>query len=400
MRHPRIRIFRLRSAAFVVFASLALLAFLIFHRRYAAWEDAELQASLASRVSTPEPPDSESPSKPNMLYEEPAAHAEVPVHADLSPRRANATMLMLARNSDMWDALLSVRALEDRFNRNHHYPWVFLNDEEFSEEFQLRMRALIPESHVEFGVIPPEHWLQPDWIDVEKQKTAMAKMENRNVKYGGNLSYHNMCRFNSGFFFKHPLLLKYKWYWRVEPKVKFHCDILQDPFVYLEDNNKLYGFTMSVYEIRATIPSLWSTVKEFMALYPSHILPSTQNSMGFISQDNGRSYNRCHFWSNFEIASLDLWRGEAYTAFFDHLDRAGGFYYERWGDAPIHTIAAALFLPKSQLHLFDDIGYQHDDWSHCPRSHEVWARGRCLCSSWDSFDYTSDSCRKWWDALG
>ena len=33
-------------------------------------------------------------------------------------------------------------------------------------------------------------------------------------------------------------------------------------------------------------------------------------------------------WSNFEIADLDFWRGEAYTAFFDYLDRRGGFYYE------------------------------------------------------------------------
>jgi alpha 1,2-mannosyltransferase len=33
-------------------------------------------------------------------------------------------------------------------------------------------------------------------------------------------------------------------------------------------------------------------------------------------------------WSNFEVADLDFWRGEAYTAFFEYLDRAGGFYYE------------------------------------------------------------------------
>ena len=33
-------------------------------------------------------------------------------------------------------------------------------------------------------------------------------------------------------------------------------------------------------------------------------------------------------WSNFEIADMDFWRGEAYTAFFDFLDKSGGFYYE------------------------------------------------------------------------
>ena len=33
-------------------------------------------------------------------------------------------------------------------------------------------------------------------------------------------------------------------------------------------------------------------------------------------------------FNNFEIADMDLWRGEAYTAFFNYLDHHGGFYYE------------------------------------------------------------------------
>ena len=38
--------------------------------------------------------------------------------------------------------------------------------------------------------------------------------------------------------------------------------------------------------------------------------------------------NRHKVWSNFEIANMDFWRGEAYSKFFDFLDRKGGFYYE------------------------------------------------------------------------
>lgn len=46
--------------------------------------------------------------------------------------------------------------------------------------------------------------------------------------------------------------------------------------------------------------------------------------------------------------------------FFDFLDKKGGFYYERWGDAPVHSIGAALFAKKEQIHFFDDIGYRHE----------------------------------------
>ena len=56
---------------------------------------------------------------------------------------------------------------------------------------------------------------------------------------------------------------------------------------------------------------------------------------------------------------MDFWRGEAYTKFFDYIDRSGGFYYERWGDAPVHSIAASLFLRKDQIMFFDEIGYAH-----------------------------------------
>ena len=55
--------------------------------------------------------------------------------------RANATFVMLARNSDVDGAVQAVRELEDRFNRKHNYPWVFLNEQPFSNEFK---RCAIP----------------------------------------------------------------------------------------------------------------------------------------------------------------------------------------------------------------------------------------------------------------
>lgn len=43
-------------------------------------------------------------------------------------------------------------------------------------------------------------------------------------------------------------------------------------------------------------------------------------------------------WSNFEIADMELWRGEAYSKFFDYLDKAGGFYYEVILQRFLHSI--------------------------------------------------------------
>ena len=63
-------------------------------------------------------------------------------------------------------------------------------------------------------------------------------------------------------------------------------------------------------------------------------------------------YSTCHFWSNFEIADMEFWRSKAYEDYFEHLDRAGGFFYERWGDAPVHSIALGLFEDKSKIHWY------------------------------------------------
>ena len=57
------------------------------------------------------------------------------VNATNGPR-ANATFIILARNSDLEGTIRAVRSIEDRFNRNYQYPYVFLNDEPFTEEFK------------------------------------------------------------------------------------------------------------------------------------------------------------------------------------------------------------------------------------------------------------------------
>ncbi|TFK33267.1 glycosyltransferase family 15 protein [Crucibulum laeve] len=313
-----------------------------------------------------------------------------------SSRHANASIVMLARNSDLEGARKSILQLEARFNHRFQYPYVFLNELEFTEDFKSMVKS-VTNATVEFGIIPSDHWNQPDWIDEVQASQARKAMAEDGVKYGGSVAYRNMCRFNSGFFFKHELLQKYRWYWRVEPNVRFHCDINFDPFLYMEDNDKVYSFTIATYEIVETISSLWTSVKSFMSLHPEFVVQN--NSMNFLSLTWGRTYNRCHFWSNFEIADMEFWRGPAYSSFFDYLDLKGGFYYERWGDAPVHSIAASLFARSDQIHFFEEIGYQHDDWSHCPLNKEIWEKGNCDCSRDHSFDYDDSSCKKFWDRI-
>ncbi|KAJ7657492.1 hypothetical protein B0H17DRAFT_1213531 [Mycena rosella] len=101
------------------------------------------------------------------------------------------------------------------------------------------------------------------------------------------------------------------------------------------------------------------------------------------------------------------------------------------GDAPVHSIAAALFASKYQIQVglrsvlllstcyrripfsisrvvrrpdadydrrfFKEIGYEHNPYTHCPKDPGMWERGRCGCGPQRSFDYNGHSCMRQWD---
>lgn len=208
--------------------------------------------------------------------------------------KMNATFVTLARNSDLWDIAESIRQVEDRFNRNYHYDWVFLNDKDFDENFIKVTTALIS-GKTRYGKIPQEHWSFPDFIDQDKARKVREDMAERKIIYGDSTSYRHMCRFESGFFFRQPLMQEYEWYWRVEPSVKLFCDINFDPFRYMAENKKKYSFVLSLYEYAETIPTIWDSTKKFIAKHPEHVPEG--NSMKWLSDDQGETYNHCHFVS-------------------------------------------------------------------------------------------------------
>jgi|TARA_R110002003_G_scaffold235_14_gene17070 mannosyltransferase len=205
-------------------------------------------------------------------------------------------------------------------------------------------------------------------------------------------------------FYEHELLRKYDWYWRLEPEIKYFCDITYDPFIHMERHNKTYGFTIAVKELRETVPNIWryasaykrmnklkskglwemfvekpkededkelpKTDAKYKKKAQQHILDSEPGmaELPEIDPENmeGESYNMCHFWSNFEIARLDWFRSKEYNDFFNVMDRSGGFWMERWGDAPIHSLAAGALLGPGDIHYFRDFGYRHTTIQHCP----------------------------------
>ena len=112
----------------------------------------------------------------------------------------------------------------------------------------------------------------------------------------------------------------------------------------MEKNGKRYGYTVALWEMGTTVPTLFRKVSDYKksmqipttslwtAMMDPSYLPWPIRSLLSWSRnrdEHGDLWNMCHFWSNFEIADMDFFRSDAYRHFFEYLDADGGFYYER-----------------------------------------------------------------------
>ncbi|SMN19325.1 similar to Saccharomyces cerevisiae YKR061W KTR2 Mannosyltransferase involved in N-linked protein glycosylation [Maudiozyma saulgeensis] len=330
-------------------------------------------------------------------------------YVNKSSNKVNAVLLMLVRNWELPYALKSMRSLEDRFNHDYQYDWVFLNDVPFDDAF-IEATTLMASGETKYALIPSSDWDKPDWIDDDYFEERLNEMERQNIIYGNSKSYRNMCRFNSGFFFRQKILNQYDYYFRVEPDVEYFCDFPYDPFQVMSQQKKKYGFVMTLVEYESTIPTLWKTVRDYIKQDKKQTIDTDSELYQFITDWNDirtpRSrvestdrYNMCHFWSNFEIGDLNFFRSDEYIRFFDYLDSSGGFYYERWGDAPVHSIAAMLLLKESEIIHFDEIGYLHAPYFTIPQSNYFQLKHRCICDQLEEsrIDFSGISClTRWW----
>ena len=78
---------------------------------------------------------------------------------------------MLATNEDLADIIDTIRQVDYRFNERYHYPYVLLNDVEFTPEFRDSV-SRETRSLVEFGTIPHEQWSVPSWINRRRLEHA------------------------------------------------------------------------------------------------------------------------------------------------------------------------------------------------------------------------------------
>ena len=113
-----------------------------------------------------------------------------------------------------------------------------------------------------------------------------------------------------------------------------------------------YGFVKVYRELPMWTTGLWDAANEYI-------------NVASVKTEFYNKWPRNNmYYNNFEISRLSLWLSGDYQRFINYIDRLGGIYYHRWGDAPIKSIAVAMFVPRRRTHHFNDIGYHHQFFHH------------------------------------
>lgn len=278
-----------------------------------------------------------------------------------------------AARGDLDNFIRSLTLLRQHYLERFPCPVLVFYEEGFNEA----MRTELVEAT---GVTPrfvPVTFDIPDFLD-----RAAVPERYLNIFPVG---YRHMCRFFSGLLFRQPALAEFDWYWRLDTDSFIQSDVPDDLFAWMQGKGYTYGYNHIAFDDEVYVEGLWEAHQQF--LQERKIKPTFLDN--FV-QDG--AWNRGCFYTNFEITNLAFWRSPLYQEYFDYLDRLGGIYFKRWGDAPIHTLALASFVPLSEVHQFRTFAYEHypfsmdangkvaggwGDWFHLKRTAALsWVRLR------------------------
>ncbi|KAJ2123168.1 hypothetical protein IW147_002861 [Coemansia sp. RSA 720] len=323
------------------------------------------------RTRSYEPPARAVSTAPTTRYTEPLAALTA------TPRVPSACFLFITRTMSLTKVRRTMFDIEQRFNSRYHYPYVFLSERQFSDEFQLNVRN-IASSPVTFALI--NNWSAP---------------RNDNSTHAGSnskaLGFRNMVRYWAHPFATHPALATYTRVWRLEPGAHFPCDFTADPFRRMHKHKLQYAFAIS---LASPAPTVWPHALDFLR-HSSHLLHAS-NSMAWLFPSTSNS-TVCQFLTNSELVDLRFIRSPAYTALFELIDRKLPFHHSQWSnddDVTVRSLAVALLLDASQVAWLNDSAYTHDLLSNCPADPEL--QKRCHCDPSESSHLLPMSCSARW----
>ncbi len=144
----------------------------------------------------------------------------------------------------------------------------------------------------------------------------------------------------------------------------------------MEDNNKVYGFTISIYEFEKTISSLWGHVKDFIKKNPQNLARRQPHGLHFRQQ--GRNVQFVPLLVQLRGGLVEILAFAAYRDFFDYLTKLEAFS-TRDGATLQSFDAAALFLSRIRSTTSKTLATTNGVYTQCPLNSQFRYDHKCHC---------------------
>lgn len=242
------------------------------------------------------------------------------------------------------------------FNERCKYPVLVFHEGDFSEENIAAIRAGIPGdlgSLVQFVCVDADDFRLP--ASVTDDIVVANKII---VPDARDLGYRTMCRW----WIRHSAkyLEPYEYYMRIDDD-SFIEDVLDyDPFEVMRDSGTDYAANLVHIEhplnalgLLQISSELLGRIERVRALFLHGQVAETvepHNLAMFLTRvpdnlvrhvDPSSVSAPIIYYNNFHVARTSVWGHPTITAYFEEIDRSGGIYHFRWGDAALQTIALA-----------------------------------------------------------
>ena len=155
---------------------------------------------------------------------------------------------------------------------------------------------------------------------------------------GFPMGYRHMCRFFSGQMYEFDILKQYDYYLRLDTDSYIITKIPYDIFELAKQKEIYYGFIKIEDDNPKVVEGLWETVNE---KYPNDLPKGLM------------------FYTNFELGKVSWFLTSEYMNFYNYLDKTGGIYTKRWGDAPIKFLGISLLMDQRNISQIGGFVYNH-----------------------------------------
>ena len=248
-------------------------------------------------------------------------------------QKPKAAVYYLVQSRRIDSLVSSLSSLDNYFNNQYNYPVIIFHEDDLLKVHHALIRSKTT-SRLFFQRITFEI---PPYLN----RSAIIF----DIPCLSHISYRHMCRFHAKLIYEQPIMAKLQYGWRLDDDSELLQPIGYDVFRWMQERSIQYGYILIHYDSLLCTKGLWDAVESYIKL--NNIRSQFEWKEPMI------------YYNNFELSDLSIWTSPLYKRFIDYIDRLGGIFYHRWGDAPIKSLAVSLFVPENKTHYFLDVAYKH-----------------------------------------